>query len=62
MLIIVITGVLDPENYKADTPISDLGLDSLMSTEILQVLGRKYNVNLRLGDLTGLTIDKLRQL
>ena len=57
-----LSGVRDVSNIKSDMHLSDLGLDSLMTTEILQVLGRTYNVQLTLPELQGLTIEALREM
>ena len=38
-------------------PLQDFGLDSLMSTEIQHVIGKRYNIKLTLGEVRNLTVD-----
>lgn len=52
----------DVSSLNADTSLADLGLDSLMSVEVLQTLERDYDIVMAMRDIRQLTINKLREL
>lgn len=45
-----------------DVALFDMGLDSLMTTEIRQILGRRFDVQLTVPEVQNLNIKKLKQL
>ncbi|XP_063706400.1 fatty acid synthase-like [Culicoides brevitarsis] len=57
-----IMGIRSQKTIQLDTKFSELGLDSLMSVEINQLLERDYEISLTPQDLRQLTFVKLRQL
>lgn len=57
-----ILGIKDKNNINESASMLDLGLDSLMSTEIKQLLERKYDLVLTIEEIRNLTIKKLEQI
>lgn len=57
-----IMGIRNQKTIQLDTKFSDLGLDSLMSVEINQLLERDYEISLSPQELRSLTFEKLQQL
>uniref|UniRef100_A0A336LXI7 CSON005087 protein n=1 Tax=Culicoides sonorensis TaxID=179676 RepID=A0A336LXI7_CULSO len=57
-----IMGIHSQKSIQLDTKFSDLGLDSLMSVEINQLLERDYEIFLSPQELRVLTFDKLQAL
>lgn len=56
------TGVKDPSSINPDTTLADLGLDSLMGTEIQQALERDFDLTLSSREIRLLTMKKLREI
>ena len=57
-----LAGVKDVSKINADSTLADLGLDSLMGTEIQQTLERDFDLVLSSRDIRLLTINKLREI
>lgn len=57
-----ILGIKDANSVNADISLADLGMDSLMGTEIKQILERNYDIVLSPHDIRVLTIGKLRDM
>ncbi|KAL8612599.1 hypothetical protein ACOMHN_006585 [Nucella lapillus] len=57
----VILGMKDESQVPLDVPLSDLGLDSLMGTEVQQTLERDFDLVLSSRDIRQLTIHSLKQ-
>ena len=55
-----VAGVSDVTKVKVTSPLLELGLDSLMATEIRQVLARRFDLQLSVADVQGLTLEGLR--
>ena len=59
---IYITGVRDSSHISKTAPLLELGLDSLMTTEIRQVLGRRFDLYLSVAEVQSLTLEKVQAL
>lgn len=58
-----ILGISDPSTMSPDSTLADLGLDSLGSVEIKQLLEQKYSVSLANSkEIQQLTIKRLREI
>nr|XP_034178573.1 fatty acid synthase [Osmia lignaria]XP_034178581.1 fatty acid synthase [Osmia lignaria] len=57
-----ILGIKKVESVNPAISLADLGMDSLMGTEIKQTLERGYDVTLSAQDIRGLTFEKLMKL
>ena len=57
-----ISGVKDVSRLNPDSTLADLGLDSLMGTEIQQALEREFDFVLSSREIRLLTVSKLREL
>lgn len=57
-----IMGIQNQKNIQLDTKFSDLGLDSLMSVEINQLLERDYEITISPQELRSLTFETLQNL
>ncbi|EDW02934.1 fatty acid synthase [Drosophila grimshawi] len=57
-----IMGLRDVNNIQDKTTLFDLGMDSLMSTEIKQTLERNYDMVLSAQDIRQLTFTALKQI
>lgn len=58
-----IMGIKDLKQIRNERQsLSEMGLDSLMSVEIKQVLEQVYNINLSMKEIQALSIQKLRQM
>lgn len=57
-----ILGIKDTKNINASATLADLGMDSLMGSEIKQTLERNYDLVLSVGEIRSLTAKKLREL
>jgi acyl carrier protein len=58
----VCSGVKDVSKINPDTTLADLGLDSLMSTEIQQTLERDFDLLLSGREIRLLTLNKLKDI
>ncbi|KAG7205432.1 hypothetical protein KM043_007425 [Ampulex compressa] len=54
-----ILGIKDASTVNHNSTLADLGMDSLMGTEIKQTLERNYDLVLTAQDIRGLTLGKL---
>lgn len=57
-----ILGIRDKKSISMDAPLSKLGMDSLMTVEITQLLEREFSLYLTLKELQSLTLHELEQL
>nr|KAG5704186.1 hypothetical protein BaRGS_009716 [Batillaria attramentaria] len=57
-----ILGVKDPSTLSPNATLADLGLDSLMGTEIQQTLERDFDLALSNREIRLLTMNKLREI
>ncbi|KAL6267202.1 hypothetical protein P5V15_000279 [Pogonomyrmex californicus] len=57
-----ILGIKDVNKISPNDTLSDLGMDSLMGTEIKQTLERNYDIMLSPQEIRGLTFAKLQEL
>lgn len=57
-----ILGIKDVNSMNPKNTLADVGMDSLMSTEIKQTLKRNYDIVLSAQDIRDLTIDKLQDM
>ncbi|XP_072754283.1 fatty acid synthase [Anoplolepis gracilipes] len=57
-----ILGVKDVNSVNGNNSLADLGMDSLMGTEIKQTLERNYDIVLSPQDIRSLTFAKLQEL
>ncbi|CAH1398200.1 unnamed protein product [Nezara viridula] len=57
-----ILGIKDMSNVNASTTLGELGLDSLMVSEIKQTLDRNYDLFLTVSEIRLLTFGKLKEL
>jgi fatty acid synthase, animal type len=56
-----ILGIYDKKSISMDSPLSKLGMDSLMTVEITQLLEREFSVFLTMKDLQTMTLHDLEQ-
>lgn len=56
-----ILGIRDKKTISMDSPLSKLGMDSLMTIEITQLLEREFNLALPLKELQSMTLYELEQ-
>ncbi|XP_011311362.1 fatty acid synthase [Fopius arisanus] len=54
-----ILGIKDPSTVNVKNSLADLGMDSLMGTEIKQILERNYDIVLSGTEIRNLTFEKL---
>ena len=60
---IVLLGISNKEGIDRSQPFSSLGLlDSLMITEIQQLLGMEYNILITVEEVNQLTLEKLERI
>lgn len=57
-----ILGIRDKKSISMDSPLSKLGMDSLMTVEITQFLEREFALYLTLKELQSLTLHELEKL
>lgn len=57
-----ILGIKDTKNIDESASLADLGMDSLMGTEIKQTLERNYDLVFSIGEIRTLTAKRLREL
>lgn len=57
-----ILGIKDTSNVLGSTNLGELGMDSLMGSEIKQTLERNYDLVLSTGEIRSLTFGKLKEL
>lgn len=56
-----ILGIRDKKSISMDSPLSKLGLDSLMTVEITQLLEREFSLFLTVKELQSMTLHELEQ-
>lgn len=56
-----ILGIRDKKSISMETPLSKLGMDSLMTVEIMQLLEREFSLFLTLKELQSMTLYELEQ-
>lgn len=56
-----ILGIRDKKSISMDSPLSKLGLDSLMTVEITQLLEREFSLFLTVKELQSMTLHELDQ-
>ena len=56
------SGAKDISRIKTTTPLVEMGLDSLMGTEIRQVFARRFDLQLSVGEVQNLTLDGVKAL
>ena len=56
-----ILGIKDVKSVNPNNSLADLGMDSLMGTEIKQTLERSYDIVLSPQEIRGLTFGKLKE-
>jgi acyl carrier protein len=56
-----ILGIQDKKSISMETPLSKLGMDSLMTVEISQLLEREYGLFLTMKELHTMTLHDLEQ-
>ena len=52
-------GIKDVNAYPKDTKIVDLGMDSMLTVEIIQLMEKHYNVHLTVNELRTMTLGQL---
>lgn len=57
-----ITGIRDTKNVLGTSTLTELGMDSLMGTDIKQVLEQDFNIELSAKEIRGLTFDILKKI
>ncbi|ELU07161.1 hypothetical protein CAPTEDRAFT_216526 [Capitella teleta] len=57
-----ILGIKDPASLNPDVMLVDLGLDSLMSTEVKQTLERDFDIVLPMREIRSLTFNKMDRI
>lgn len=57
-----ITGIKDPKNVLGTSTLTELGMDSLMGTDIKQALEQDFNIEFSAKEIRELTFDILREL
>lgn len=60
--IFCLIGIKDTSNIPTTTTLGELGMDSLMVSEIKQTLDRNYNLILTINEIRLLTFGKLKEL
>lgn len=55
-------GIKNVKNISLSTPLSNIGMDSLLATEVQQVLERRFDVILNISDVKNLTFDDLNKI
>ncbi|WAR19701.1 FAS-like protein [Mya arenaria] len=60
--IYIILGVNDPTNINKSATLSDLGIDSLQSVEIGQVLRRELDINMSVNEIRRLTLNQVSEM
>ena len=58
----MVLGIQDAKGMSETQPFSSFGMDSLMTTEIQQLLGREYGIPLNVSEVQDLKLAKLREL
>ncbi|XP_037571297.2 LOW QUALITY PROTEIN: fatty acid synthase-like [Dermacentor silvarum] len=57
-----ILGIKDPSSLSSNITLGELGIDSLMSVELRQLLERDYDLALSMQEVRQLTIGRLREI
>lgn len=57
-----ITGIKDPKTVLGTSTLVELGLDSLMGTDIKQALEQNFNIELSATEIRELTFNLLKEL
>ncbi|XP_046609411.1 fatty acid synthase-like [Neodiprion virginianus] len=60
--VVDIMGLKDLKTVSLQTPLSELGMDSMMAVEIKQTLEREFEVFLTAADIRGLNFAKLQEM
>lgn len=55
-------GIKDVNNVLGTSTLTELGLDSLLGTDIKQVLEQDFNIELSAKEIRELTFDTIREL
>ncbi|XP_014480112.1 PREDICTED: fatty acid synthase-like, partial [Dinoponera quadriceps] len=55
-------GMEDLETIGQNTPLSELGMDSMMAVDIKQTLQREFDIFLTAQDIRKLTLAKLKDM
>lgn len=59
---IFVSGINDPKTVNMNTSLADMGLDSLMESEVKNILEYKYSVVISAQEIRRLTFEKLLEL
>ncbi|XP_072140156.1 fatty acid synthase-like [Dermacentor andersoni] len=57
-----IIGVEDPLTMKPTVSLGEMGIDSLLSIEVKQMLERDYNITLSVQEILKLTVSRLKEI
>ncbi|XP_045164352.2 fatty acid synthase-like [Mercenaria mercenaria] len=57
-----ILGISEPITFNPDSSLGDLGLDSMMSAEVKQILERDFDIVMDTREIRYLTVNKLRNI
>ncbi|KAH8037320.1 hypothetical protein HPB51_009875 [Rhipicephalus microplus] len=57
-----ILGIKDPSSLNPNISLGELGIDSLMSVELRQLLERDYDLTLSMQEIRQLTVSRLRDI
>ncbi|XP_046609412.1 fatty acid synthase-like isoform X1 [Neodiprion virginianus] len=60
--VVEIMGLKDLKTVSLQTPLAELGMDSMMAVEIKQTLEREFEVFLNAADIRGLNFAKLQEM
>lgn len=60
--VLQVFGVKDINKVRASATLADLGIDSLIVSEVKQILEREVNVVLSVEEIKGLTVDGLKKI
>lgn len=60
--VLSVFGVKDLKKIPASATLSDLGVDSMIISEVKQILEREANISLTANDLRNITIDELKKV
>lgn len=58
----MLAGIKDINNVLGTSTLTELGLDSLLGTDIKQVLEQDFNIELSAKEIRELTFDILKEL
>lgn len=60
--VLSIIGITDIKSVSIHATLTELGVDSLMTNEIKQMLERDYDIQLTIEDIKSLTVDRLTEM